>query len=224
MLQRFDQMRQQDLYQVLGVVSTAQTDDIRRAYYTLAKRFHPDKFMREELKQKAEKVFSHITEAYATLSGAETRAKFDEDLAMRRPKGPDKTMDGHEMARLNFKHGRDQFDKGRVGESISFFQNACDQDAAKAEYFFWLARAQARNPRWKKDAEENFLRAIQIDPSNGDYYAELGALYARGGVQSKARDMFTKALQWDPGNVIAEEGLAALVGERKGLLGMLKAK
>ena len=133
-------------------------------------------------------------------------------------------MDGHEMARLNFKHGRDQFDKGRVGESISFFQNACDQDPAKAEYFYWLAKAQARNPRWKKDAEENFLRAIRIDPSNGDYYAELGALYARGGVQSKARDMFTKALQWDPGNTVAEEGLAALTGGHKGLLGMLKAK
>jgi hypothetical protein len=224
MLQRFDQMRDQDLYQVLGVVSSAQTDEIRRAYYGLAKRYHPDKFIREEVKQKAEKVFSHITEAYATLSTAETRAKYDEDRASRRPKGPDKAMDGHEMARLNFKHGRDQFAKGRIGEAIPFFQNACDQDPAKAEYFYWLAKSQARNPRWKKDAEENFLKAIQIDPSNGECYAELGALYARGGVQSKARDMFTKALQWDPGNAVAIEGLAALDDKRGGLLGMLKAK
>jgi len=223
MLQRFEQMHQQDLYQVLGVVSSAPPDDLRRAYYSMAKRFHPDKFMRDDLKQKAEKVFAHITEAYSTLSTVPTRAKYDEDMSMRRPKGAEKSMDSHEMARLNFKHGKEQFDKGRPGEAVGFFQNACDQDPAKADYFYWLAKAQSRNPRWKKDAEENFLKAIQIDPSNGSYYADLGALYARGGVQTKARDMFKKALQWDPGNIVAEEGLAALDGGRKGLLGMLKA-
>ncbi|HEU4401060.1 MAG TPA: DnaJ domain-containing protein, partial [Candidatus Polarisedimenticolia bacterium] len=223
MLQRFDQMRDQDLFQVLGVTTSAGPDDVRRAYYGLAKRFHPDRFTREEIKAKAEKVFSHITEAYSTLSHAETRQKYDEEQALRKgPKAPEKGADTHDLARLNFRHGKDQFDKGKFGEAIPFFQNACDQDPSKSEYFHYLAVTQAKNPRWKKDAEANFLKALEIDPSNGEVYAELGALYARGGLHSKARDMFKKALEWDPNNEVAQQGLAEDAGGKKGLLGMFK--
>lgn len=223
MLQRFDQMREQDLYQVLGLVSTANPDEIRRAYYALAKKFHPDKFMREDAKAKAEKVFAHITEAYSTLTNAETRKKYDEDQALRKSsREPEKKVDPGAVAHINFKHGKDMFDKGKLGEAITFLQNACDQDPSKAEHFHWLAIAQSRNPRWKKDAEENFLKAIEKDPMNAEIFAHLGSLYARGGMHSKARDMFKKALQWDPTNQEASEGLAQDEGGKKGLMGMFK--
>jgi curved DNA-binding protein CbpA len=223
MLRRFEQMRDQDLYQVLGVASTATSKDIRHEYYGLAKKFHPDKFTREELKAKAEKVFAHITEAYSTLTHEEGRRKYDEDQALRKAgHSQEKKVDGGDMARMNFKHGKDMFDKGRFGESIPFLQNACDQDASKAEYFHLLAQAQSRNPRWKKDAEENFLKAVERDPTNAEIYAHLGALYSKGGVHSKAREMFKKALEWDPANEEAQAGMAQEEGGRKGLLGMFK--
>ncbi len=222
MLQRLERMRDQDLYQVLEVSGTAPADDIRRAYYGLAKRFHPDKFTREEIKAKAEKAFSHITEAYSTLSHPEARKKYDEDQAQRRsPKPLEKAADGHDLARLNFKHGKEQFDRGRFGEALSFFQNACDQDPSKAEHFYYLAMTQSKNPRWKKDAEANFLKAIEIDASNAEFYAHLGSLYLKGGLHAKARDMFRKALQWDPAHEIALEGLAAEEG-KKGVFGIFK--
>ena len=223
MLQRFEQLREQDLYQVLGLVSTANADDIRRAYYALAKKFHPDKFIREDAKAKAEKVFAHITEAYSTLTNAETRKKYDEDQAVRKSsREPEKKVDPGAVAHINFRHGKDMFEKGKLGEAIPFLQNACDQDPSKAEHFHWLAIAQSKNPRWKRDAEENFLKAIEKDPMNAEIYAHLGSLYARGGLHSKARDMFKKALQWDPGNSEASEGLAQDEAGKKGLLGMFK--
>ena len=222
MLQRFEQMRQQDLYQVLGTPPAGSSDDIRRAYYVLAKKFHPDKFTREEMKAKAEKAFGHITEAYSTLSHVASRQKYDEDLVSRqRPQTQEKTDSG-DIARQNFKHGKDLLDRGRFGEAVSFLLNAVEQDPARAEYAFHLALAQSKNPRWKKDAEESFMKALSIDPTHADSYAHLGALYARGGVQSKAREMYRKALEWDPGHTLALEGLAALEDGKKGLLGMFK--
>ncbi|OLD66689.1 MAG: hypothetical protein AUI52_03160 [Acidobacteria bacterium 13_1_40CM_2_68_10] len=223
MLRRFEQMREQDLYQVLGVLSTATGNDIRHAYYGLAKKFHPDKFTREDLKAKAEKVFAHITEAYSTLTNTEGRRKYDEDQALRKSgHSQEKKVDSGDMARMNFRHGKDMFDKGKFGEAISFLQNACDQDPSKAEHFHYLAMAQSRNPRWKRDAEENFLRALEHDPTNAEIYAHLGSLYAKGGLHSKARDMFKKALQWDSANEEAQVGLAQGDGGRKGILGMFK--
>src|SRR5207247_442331 len=82
MLQRFERLRAQDLYEVLGIALAATGTEIRRAYYALAKRFHPDKFTREGIKTKAEKVFAHITEAYSTLTGEESRRRYDEDQAI----------------------------------------------------------------------------------------------------------------------------------------------
>jgi len=225
MLQRFERLRAQDLYEVLGIAPAAAATEIRRAYYALAKRFHPDKFTREEMKTKAEKVFAHITEAYSTLTGGESRRRYDEDQAIRKS-GPaqEKRSDGGEVARMNFKHGKEMFDKGRFGEAISFLQNACDQEPSKAEHFHYLAMAQSKNPRWKKDAEENFLKAIERDPTNAVLYSQLGSLYVRGGLHSKARDMFKKALQWDPSNAEAAEGLAGEAGGRKGILGLFNKK
>jgi curved DNA-binding protein CbpA len=223
MLQRFGLMLDQDLYQVLGVPTGAPRDDVRRAYYGLAKKFHPDKFTREDMKAKAEKVFAHITEAYSTLSNAEMREKYDEDLAIRKgTHSQEKKADGGDMAHMNFKHGKEMFDKGKIGEAVSFLQNACDQDPTKAEHFHYLAQAQSRNPRWKKDAEENFLKALERDPTNAEIYAQLGSLYAKGGLHSKARDMFKKALEWDPESQEALDGLAQEDGGRKGILGMFK--
>jgi len=225
MLQRYERLRAQDLYEVLGVASTATVTEIRHAYYALAKKFHPDKFTREEMKTKAEKVFAHITEAYSTLTADEPRRRYDEDQALRKSgHAQEKKTDGGEVARMNFKHGKDMFDKGRFGEAIPFLQNACDQEPSKPEHFHYLAMAQSRNPRWKKDAEENFLKAIERDPTNSEIYAQLGSLYARGGLHSKAREMFKKALQWDPANAEAAEGLAQEEGGKKGLLGMFHKK
>jgi len=219
---RFARMREQNLYDVLGIAKSSGTDDIRRAYYALARRLHPDKFTREEIKLKAEKVFRHITEAYSTLSKPETRKKYEDDLeSTNRPQHHEKT-EPSDLARSNYRAGRDQFEKGHFGEALAFFQNACDQDPSKSEYFHYLGLTQSKNPRWKKDAEANFLRALQIDPSNAVLYAQLGSIYAKGGLQSKAREMFRRALQWDPANREALEGIAADDGAKKGLLGLFK--
>lgn len=222
MLVRFGKMNESDLYAVLGTAKGAGNDDIRRAYYGLAKQFHPDKFTREDMKAKAEKVFAHITQAYSTLGTEEARKNYDEDLAARSSSNQ-KTIEPADLAKINFKTGKENFSKGHFAEAVTFFRNACDQDPKRAEHWHYLGMTQSKNPRWKKDAEESFLQALKIDPSDADIYAHLGALYARGHRESRARSMYEKALQWDPEQSLAREGLEALdSGGKKGLLSMFK--
>jgi DnaJ-class molecular chaperone len=63
-----------DPYQTLGVSRTASAEEIRKAYRTLAKRYHPDL---NPANKAAEARFKEIATAYALLSDAEQRARFD---------------------------------------------------------------------------------------------------------------------------------------------------
>ena len=66
----------QDYYEILGVSRDASQQDIKKAYRKLARKHHPD-LHSEEDKEKAEKEIKKINEAYAVLSDAEKRSKYD---------------------------------------------------------------------------------------------------------------------------------------------------
>ncbi|KAJ1891855.1 mdj1 protein precursor, partial [Kickxella alabastrina] len=63
-----------DLYSVLGVKRDASASEIKKAYYQLAKKYHPDANKAEEAKDK----FLKIQEAYDTLSDEGKRKSYDQ--------------------------------------------------------------------------------------------------------------------------------------------------
>ena len=64
-----------DYYEVLGIDKSASASEIKKAYYKLAKKYHPDINPGDK---DAEKVFKEINEAYAILSDDEKKAKYDQ--------------------------------------------------------------------------------------------------------------------------------------------------
>jgi curved DNA-binding protein CbpA len=86
-LDLFTNLADRDFYVLLGVSSTAEKREVKRAYYALAPDFHPDKFFGKNLgsfKAKMEAIFAQLTYAYETLSSLDRRAEYDAYLALQR--------------------------------------------------------------------------------------------------------------------------------------------
>jgi len=67
-------MQYKDYYKTLGVSKTAKDVEIKKAYRTLVKKYHPDKNQGDK---KAEEKFKEVTEAYEVLSDGGKRKKYD---------------------------------------------------------------------------------------------------------------------------------------------------
>jgi len=63
-----------DYYQILGVTSAAQEEEIRKRYRTLAMQYHPD---RNPDNPQAEEKFKEIAEAYGVLTDPLKRRRYD---------------------------------------------------------------------------------------------------------------------------------------------------
>ena len=68
-------MEYKDYYKVLGVDKNATTEEIKKAYRNLAKKYHPDKNPGDKA---AEEKFKEINEANEVLSDSEKRAKYEQ--------------------------------------------------------------------------------------------------------------------------------------------------
>src|ERR1035437_9991348 len=61
-----------DYYNILGVSKSASKDEIKKAFYKLAHKYHPDK------KEGNEAKFKEVNEAYQVLSDDAKRSKYDQ--------------------------------------------------------------------------------------------------------------------------------------------------
>ena len=212
-IERLMAAESQSFYDLLGVLQSADENDVRHSYYGLAKRFHPDRFQgadMEHLRREAERLFSMLTEAYNVLSDPDARQRYDQERTTPEPQSAaSRQQEQSSLARQNFLHGKALLDQGQFHNAVTFLENAIQQDGTKAEYFQYLASVQMKNPKWRQECEHNFQRALELDPSLVVCYVSLGQIYRRGGRDEQAEQMFRQALQWDPEHPVAKREISS---------------
>ena len=69
-------MSSQNLYETLGVKRTSTEREIKDAYFSLAKKYHPDVSSAKNAREK----FETIQKAYEVLSNEKARDKYDAEM------------------------------------------------------------------------------------------------------------------------------------------------
>jgi curved DNA-binding protein CbpA len=216
LLARLSRSEDVDFYGILELTSTASHEEVRDAYYFLARRYHPDRFRagtNVDLLPRVEEYFSRVTQAYNTLYDPLARADYDRTLATETVERKADEQDPASLARQNFLRARSLIERGRYTDAAVSLENAIQLDASNGAYHLELGRLLARNPRRRDEAEQRLREAIRVDPARAEGYVELGSLYRKLARPKEAAEMFREALRWEPGHIEAEQQLVELQKE-----------
>lgn len=217
----FAQLDALNYYELLGVSVDAGRRDLRSAYFSMSKRYHPDRFFRRVLGDygmRIEKIFQRITSAYQTLSNRSKRAEYDSLMQQgREPSGTpaqastplsqrSEPMEEvaserkREMAyQLLVRRGDAHMERGEVGSALREFRKALTlkRDHALA---LRVARTLAVSGEHLDDAVAFARAAHKIEANSVDALRILGELYIMKQSPSDAIYHLERALELKPGD------------------------
>jgi curved DNA-binding protein CbpA len=224
-----DKLSSLNYYEFFEVSRGASEDEIKKIYFDMARKFHPDSFERDlppELRKKIEDVFDYITKAYETLTDKEKREEYDEATEL---PAEEEEEDLFKKASIRFRQGKTLYNRARYDDAVILLEEAVRLRQDKGSYFLLLALTESKIPSLVNKAEQDFLKAINLESWNPECYIGLGLFYKQEGFRARAKKQFKKALEIDPGYSVALKELDEISGEEekrkgKGLFSFIQKK
>jgi curved DNA-binding protein CbpA len=187
-------------YQLLEVSSESSSTQVKKSYYALARKFHPDRIGgNHELLARLKNLMPVITEAYKTLVDQEKRAEYDRRLAttgafsMHR----EKTKTEESLEEWTERANQCLRAKNFAG-SVVWLRKCVEAAPQNAAYRALLARSFATIPEYHNEAAKQFQQAIHLDPWADSAYMQFAELLEEMGLTQRARSVYAKLLEIVP--------------------------
>jgi curved DNA-binding protein CbpA len=209
-----------DFYAVLALPRNATGDQIRQRFRDLARTRHPDRFQGAE-KERAEKEFQEITQAFNVLSNPEARRKHDADLVRPDEGATAGTTDAKQLAKVYLQRGVKAYRDKSYLEAADNFDRATQNDPRNAQAWHHLAQACAQREDWMARAVAAIERACELEPMNVAYLKQAGRIFSLTGNTERALEFYRKALQWGGEDAAVQQAIDGLTrgAPRRGLFG-----
>ncbi len=164
-----------DPYSVLGITPEATDDEVKQAYRTLARKYHPDNYQNNPLADLAEEKMKEINEAYEAITkmraggGGGYQSGTSSSGYQSRPSGGGSSYNGYQQQRGHadpiYAQVRSAINAGDIYQAETLLSRATRQDA---EWYF-LQGSIAYRKGWLDEAMSNYQRAVSMDPGNVEY-------------------------------------------------------
>ncbi len=217
-------------YEVIELTPAAQTEQIKDAYYAMARRYHPDRFHIKSgtaLHNRISSAFARVTQAYEILTDPNARAAYDQNLERSRqfsatqeskPPAVDDSAfeaDADDSAEYSFREGFGALEQGRLQAAVTHLANAARLGPQIARYRAYYGRALASAEHTRRLAENELQSAVRLEPNNASFRTMLAELYFDLKFHRRAQTELDRALAIDPNNNPAHVLLRKLQKSRK---------
>ena len=207
-----DRLKDASHYEVLGVPNDAGVEDIKKAYFAAAKKYHSDSFSGLELgsaRRVAEDLFAKVNEGHQALTDNEQRAEYNV-LLDRKAKGLPTDVGAILRAESVFQKGEALFKSGRWDDAEVQFREAIGLNHTEAEFHAYLGMAIFRRTGKPAEGLSHVEKALEIEPR-----LRSGALFAAQMLEAQgdtdgARALLKKAIERDADFPEAKDALRRL--------------
>jgi len=247
-LEAFQSLPLKNHFEVLGVEPGCNDDEVKRAYVSLTKRFHPDAQRDKRLDDMhdiLEAIFIRVQEAWEVLGEARSRASYEARSGIvRRPAGarpgqPAPSARGASPTTVPTRPAPAEYvppeeilfqvrrllAQARYWDAIQILESTLPGMEPRSQQHrgrLLLARAYSKNPNWLRRAEETLHELVREDPTNADAHFELAMIYKTSGFPTRAQAMFKRTLELRPGHKEASAELGVPTDGGTPRTGLLK--
>jgi tetratricopeptide (TPR) repeat protein len=188
-------------YEVLGVPTDAAASVIQNAFFSLAKKWHPDRLRPEvaDLKDQATRLFARISEASQMLSDAASRRLYDQTLVT--GDTPDEAAQVQKVLKATtaFQKAEVLLKRGNLALAEKEALTAFENDPSQADHIALHVWIQAQKPSADlTDLAVQLEKAAKTEPNNLRVRWYRGQLLKRLGRTREALHDFRFIVERDP--------------------------
>jgi tetratricopeptide (TPR) repeat protein len=217
------EMKKQDYFEVLGVSKNASRAEIKKAYFSLAKQYHPDRLYASasaEIRTLADEIFNVISTAHDVLSDDARREQYMEELSSGSKRDVSSEVSNILSAEGCFQKGEIALRKREYGPARDLFEEACKLCPEEGEFHAFLGwaifQSDPKNEEAVRNARDQLNQAISLNPKVDKAYLFLGYIYKAMNYREMAEHEFEKAIQVNPDCTEALRELRLISMRRKG--------
>ncbi|MFN7956028.1 MAG: DnaJ domain-containing protein [bacterium] len=203
--ERFDALMKQNYFELLSVTKDAAADEVKAAYFKLAKKYHPDRYVShfsdEEMRRLLE-VSSRLNLAFNELRDPDRHKQYV--LKITQPERYEKQQSANRVmeAMMQYEKGKVLFNKQNFPEALKCFEWAIELHATEAEYHYMVGQACLRASEGVKPDYERILSALEkaadLQPQTAKYHLGLGYYWKLRGETKRAMRYFKNVKELDP--------------------------